>query len=36
MKKVLAIMGSPRKDKNTDKLLDYLLTGMGEIIWEII
>ena len=35
MKKVLAIMGSPRKDKNTDKLLDYLLTGMGEINYKI-
>lgn len=30
MKKVLAIMGSPRKNKNTDILLDYLLDGVEE------
>lgn len=35
MKKVMAIMGSPRKNKNTDKLLDYLLTGMGELDYKI-
>lgn len=28
MKKILALMGSPRKGKNTDKLLDYLLDGI--------
>lgn len=35
MKKVLALMGSPRKRKNTDTLLDYLLDGMGENDLEI-
>lgn len=35
MKKVLALMGSPRKNKNTDKLLDYLLAGIGELNYEI-
>lgn len=30
MKRVLALMGSPRKGKNTDKLLDYLLNGIKE------
>ena len=30
MKKVLALMGSPRKGKNTDTLLDYLLDGIKE------
>lgn len=28
MKKVLAIMGSPRKNKNTDKLLDAVIEGI--------
>ena len=28
MKKILALMGSPRKGKNTDKLLDFLLDGI--------
>ncbi|HZK33078.1 MAG TPA: flavodoxin family protein [Tissierellaceae bacterium] len=28
MKKILALMGSPRKGKNTDKLLDYLLEAL--------
>ncbi len=31
MKKVLALMGSPRKNKNTNKLLDYLLEGIKEL-----
>lgn len=35
MKKVLALMGSPRKGKNTDKLLDYLLEGISENNMEI-
>lgn len=35
MKKVLAIMGSPRKNKNTDNLLDYLLEGVHELEYEI-
>lgn len=30
MKKVLALMGSPRKSKNTDYLLDYILDGIKE------
>lgn len=28
MKKVLAVMGSPRKNKNTDKLLDAVIEGI--------
>ncbi|WIV11266.1 flavodoxin family protein [Proteiniborus sp. MB09-C3] len=28
MKKVLAVMGSPRKNKNTDKLLDKVIEGL--------
>lgn len=35
MKKVLALMGSPRKRKNTDNLLEYLLDGMRENNYEI-
>lgn len=35
MKKVLALMGSPRKGKNTDELLDYLLAGIQESSYEI-
>ena len=35
MKKVLAIMGSPRKNKNTNTLLDYLLEGVEELNYEI-
>lgn len=35
MKKVLALMGSPRKGKNTDTLLDYLLDGIKENDVEI-
>lgn len=35
MKKVTALMGSPRKGKNTDKLLDYLLEGMKENNYKI-
>lgn len=35
MKKVLALMGSPRKGKNTDKLMDYLLEGISENNLEI-
>lgn len=35
MKKVLALMGSPRKNKNTDTLLDYLLDGINENNLEI-
>lgn len=35
MKKVLAIMGSPRKNKNTDKALDYLLEGISKNDVEI-
>lgn len=35
MKKVLALMGSPRKGKNTDTLLDYLLDGIRENDVEI-
>ena len=31
MKKVLALMGSPRRNKNTDTLLNYLLDGVLEI-----
>lgn len=30
MKKVLALMGSPRKGKNTDTLLEYLLDGLNK------
>lgn len=30
MKKVLALMGSPRKGKNTDLLLGYLLDGLNK------
>lgn len=30
MKKILAIMGSPRKNKNTNIALDYLLEGIDE------
>lgn len=35
MKKVLAFMGSPRKGKNTDKLLEYLLDGIDEKNYKI-
>ena len=35
MKKVLALMGSPRKNKSTDKLLDYLLIGINELDYDI-
>lgn len=35
MKKVLALMGSPRKGKNTDKLLEYFLDGVRENNYEI-
>lgn len=35
MKKVLALMGSPRKNKNTDILLDYLLKGISILDYEI-
>lgn len=35
MKKVLALMGSPRKGKNTDKALEYLLDGIRENNYEI-
>ncbi len=35
MKKVLAIMGSPRKGKNTDKLLDKVLEGIADSDIEI-
>ncbi len=30
MKKILAIMGSPRRNKNTEKMLDYLLKGVDQ------
>lgn len=35
MKKVLALMGSPRKGKNTDTLLSYLLDGINKEEYEI-
>lgn len=35
MKKVLAIMGSPRRNKNTNILLDYLLEGIDEDKYDI-
>lgn len=35
MKKVLAIMGSPRKNKNTNVLLDFLLEGIEELNYDI-
>lgn len=35
MKKVLALMGSPRKNKFTDNLLDYLLNGMKDLNYDI-
>lgn len=35
MKKVLAIMGSPRKNKNTNKALDYLLDGIDKNTFHI-
>ncbi|TJX13322.1 flavodoxin family protein [Tissierella creatinini] len=35
MKKVLAIMGSPRRNKNTEKLLDFLLDGIKELNYDI-
>lgn len=35
MKKVLAIMGSPRKSKHTNDLLDYLLDGIDKEKYEI-
>ncbi len=35
MKKVLAIMGSPRKNKNTDKLLDAFLKTINQELYTI-
>ncbi|HEY8363461.1 MAG TPA: flavodoxin family protein [Tissierellaceae bacterium] len=35
MKKILALMGSPRKGKNTDVLLGYLLDGINKEEYEI-
>lgn len=35
MKKILAIMGSPRKNKNTNVLLDFLLEGVQELNYDI-
>lgn len=35
MKKVLAIMGSPRKNKNTDKLLDAFLNNLNKELYTI-
>lgn len=35
MKKVLAIMGSPRRNKNTEKILDYLLEGIDQSEYEV-
>lgn len=35
MKKVLAVMGSPRKNKNTETLLNFLLEGIEELDYEI-
>lgn len=35
MKKVLALMGSPRRSKNTEVLLDYLLDGIAETNLEV-
>lgn len=35
MKKVIAIMGSPRKGKNTDKILDKLLEGLKDSKYEV-
>lgn len=30
MKRILALMGSPRRNKNTDSILDYLLIGVNK------
>ena len=35
MKKVLALMGSPRLNKNTDKLLALMLRGIEDKGYEI-
>jgi multimeric flavodoxin WrbA len=35
MKKVLALMGSPRRNKNTETLLDYLLEGIDRSNFEV-
>lgn len=35
MKKILAIMGSPRKSKNTNKALEYLLNGVDKDEFEL-
>ncbi|WFA09617.1 flavodoxin family protein [Tissierella sp. Yu-01] len=35
MKKVLALMGSPRRNKNTEKLLDYLLDGIDKSVYDV-
>lgn len=35
MKKILAIMGSPRINKNTDKMIDYILSGVDKDNYEI-
>ncbi len=35
MRKVLALMGSPRKKKNTDELLEYLLEGIRKKDYSI-
>lgn len=35
MKKVLAIMGSPRENKNTNKALEYLLNGVDKDKFEL-
>ncbi|NLL81586.1 MAG: flavodoxin family protein [Tissierellia bacterium] len=35
MKKVLALMGSPRRHRNTEDLLDYLLDGVNKSDYEI-
>ncbi|MBC8588512.1 flavodoxin family protein [Paratissierella segnis] len=35
MKKVFALMGSPRKNKNTDKLLNFLLEGIRTLDYDI-
>lgn len=35
MNKVLALMGSPRKNKHTNRLLDYLLEGIESLNYDI-
>ncbi len=35
MKKILALMGSPRMNKNTDKLLDFMLEGVDKDEFQV-